>query len=120
MTSLRVLIARMKGLFANEQQDRELTEELRGHLEMLVEEKRRQGMTEEQARHAAKLQFGAWLKPKKRIAKAAACNSLKHFSRTFVMLCGFCVAHRDSRPWLLFLSRWASAPTRPSLAQLMR
>jgi predicted permease len=58
MTGLRTLIARIKGLFAGEKQDRELNEELRAHLEMLVEEKRRQGMTEEQARHAARLHFG--------------------------------------------------------------
>ncbi len=58
MTRLRVLIARMKGLFAREEQDRELNEELHAHLEMLVEEKRRQGMTEEQARHAARLHLG--------------------------------------------------------------
>jgi hypothetical protein len=51
-------MARMKGLFAREKQDRELNEELLAHLEMLVEEKRRQGMTEEQARHAARLHLG--------------------------------------------------------------
>jgi len=58
MTRLRTLISRIKGLFAGEKQDRELNEELRAHLEMLVEEKRRQGMTEEQARYAAGLYFG--------------------------------------------------------------
>src|SRR5476649_624206 len=58
MTRLRVLIARVKGFFAKEKQDRELNEELQTHLELLVEEKRRQGMTEEQARQAAKLHFG--------------------------------------------------------------
>ena len=58
MTGLRVLIARVKGLFAKETQDRELHDELQTHLELLVEEKRRQGMTEEQARHAANVHFG--------------------------------------------------------------
>jgi predicted permease len=58
MTMLRVLMARMKGLFAREKQDHELNEELLAHLEMLVEEKRRQGMTEEQARRAARLHLG--------------------------------------------------------------
>jgi predicted permease len=58
MTRLRVLISRMKGLFAKKKQDRELNEELQAHLAMLEEEKRSQGMTEEQARHAAGLQLG--------------------------------------------------------------
>src|SRR5215472_17353225 len=58
MTRLRVVIARIKGLFGKRRQDRELNEELQAHLEMLVEEKRRQGMTEEQARRAAGLHFG--------------------------------------------------------------
>ena len=58
MTRLRVLIARVKELFAKDEQDRELNEELQAHLEMLVEEKRRQGMTEEEARRAARLHLG--------------------------------------------------------------
>lgn len=58
MTRLRILSARVKGLFAKEKQDRELNEELRTHLELLVEEKRRQGMSEEEARRAASVHFG--------------------------------------------------------------
>ena len=58
MTRLRVLIARVKGLFAKDEQDRELNEELQAHLEMLVEEKRRQGLTEEEARRAARIHLG--------------------------------------------------------------
>ena len=57
MTGLRVLIARLKGLFAKESQDRELHDELQTHLELLVEEKRRQGMTEQEARRAAQCPF---------------------------------------------------------------
>src|SRR5689334_2329362 len=58
MTWLRVLIARFCGLFANGKHNRELKAELESHLEMLVEEKRRQGMSEEEARRAARLHFG--------------------------------------------------------------
>src|SRR5580765_2256713 len=58
MTRLRVLIARVKGLFAKDEQDREFNEELQAHLDMLVEEKRRKGMTEEEARRAARLDLG--------------------------------------------------------------
>ena len=58
MTRLRILIARVKSFFATREQDLELNEELHAHLEFLVEEKRRQGMTEEEARRAASLHFG--------------------------------------------------------------
>ena len=58
MTRLRVLIARIKGLFASQRHDRELNEELQAHLEMLVEENRRLGMPEEQARRDARLKLG--------------------------------------------------------------
>jgi predicted permease len=49
----------VKGLFAKENQDRELNEELQAHLEMLVEEKRRQGLPEDQAWREARLHFGS-------------------------------------------------------------
>lgn len=58
MTRLRVLMARFKGLFARQKEDRELHEELQAHLEMLVEENKLRGMPEEQARRAANLKFG--------------------------------------------------------------
>jgi predicted permease len=58
MTKLRVLMARFKGLFAKQEQDRELHEELQAHLEMLVEENRRKGMSAEEARRAAGVTLG--------------------------------------------------------------
>jgi predicted permease len=58
VSTIRVLISRLKGLFASQRQDEELNAELQAHLEMLVEENRRRGMTEEQARRAASLKFG--------------------------------------------------------------
>ena len=58
MSMLRVLVARLKNLFARRRQDLELNDELQAHLEMLVDENRGQGMTEEQARRAAHVRFG--------------------------------------------------------------
>src|ERR1051326_7820050 len=58
MTKLRVLMARFKGLFAKQEQDRELHEELEAHLEMLVEENRRKGMSAEEGRRAAGVTLG--------------------------------------------------------------
>jgi predicted permease len=80
MRALRVLISRIKGLFATRRQDRELGEELEAHLEMLVEEKRRQGMTEEQARHAARLDFGGIAQTEAAYREARGL----HFVETFL------------------------------------
>src|ERR1700760_3722246 len=55
---MRVLISRLKGLFASQRLDQELNEELQAHLEMLVEENRRKGMPEEKARRVAGVALG--------------------------------------------------------------
>lgn len=58
MSTLRVLIARLQGLFAGQRQDQDLNAELQAHLEMMVEENRRKGMPEREARQAAHVRFG--------------------------------------------------------------
>src|SRR5947208_13806685 len=58
MTWLRVLIARLTGLFRKRRLEAELNEEVRLHLEMLVEENLRKGMTSQEARTAALRSFG--------------------------------------------------------------
>src|SRR5437899_745973 len=80
MTRLRVLIARVKELFTKDEQDRELTEELHAHLEMLVEEKRRQGMTEQEARRAARLHLGGIAQTEEIYREARGL----HFVETFL------------------------------------
>ena len=58
MEWLRIFGARLRGLFRKQQLDGELDAELRAHLDMLVEENMRKGMTPEEARHAARREFG--------------------------------------------------------------
>ncbi len=58
MSTMRVLISRLKGLFAGQRQDQEFSEELQAHLEMLVQENRRKGMPEEEARRVAGITLG--------------------------------------------------------------
>src|SRR5437762_13854656 len=58
MSWLRVLAARIRGLFLKRHLERELDEELRAHIEMLTEENLRKGMTPEDARCAARRAFG--------------------------------------------------------------
>ena len=55
---LRPLLHRLLSLFRRSQLDRDLDAELRSHLEMAVERNLAQGMSREQARHKAFLDFG--------------------------------------------------------------
>ncbi|GEM_PF-3660214 len=58
MTRLRMALARLAGLFQRKRREQELDEELRAHLEMLVEENLRKGMQPEEAWYAALRAFG--------------------------------------------------------------
>ncbi len=52
------MVSRFAALFSKQRLDRRLDEELRAHIEMMVEENVRQGMSPEEARHEALLAFG--------------------------------------------------------------
>ncbi len=54
----RVLAERLRGLFARKKSDGELEAELCAHLEMHAEENMRRGMSPDEARLAAKKEFG--------------------------------------------------------------
>jgi putative ABC transport system permease protein len=58
MTWLRVLAARFAALFQKQRLENEMNEELSAHLDMLVEENVRKGMTLQEARFAARRSFG--------------------------------------------------------------
>ncbi len=58
MEWLRVCGARLRGLFRKRYLDGDLDAELRAHLEMLVEENIRRGMSPIEARYAARREFG--------------------------------------------------------------
>jgi hypothetical protein len=58
MIRLRVFIYRLSGLFLKSRRERELEAEIRSHLEMQIEENRRQGMSPEEADRAARRKFG--------------------------------------------------------------
>ncbi len=80
VSKLRVLIARLKGLFAGQWQDQELNAELQAHLEMMVEENRRKGMPEDEARRAAHLRFGGISQTEEIYREARGL----HFVQTFL------------------------------------
>jgi len=58
METWRVLLHRLRGLFAGKNKEKELDAELRSHLEMLAEENIRRGMRPLEARRAARREFG--------------------------------------------------------------
>ena len=58
MSKLREFGSRIRGQFGNDRLDRDLDDELRAHLEMLVEENLRRGMNVREARRAARVAFG--------------------------------------------------------------
>ena len=58
MDWLRIFIARTSKLFHVKQSERELSDEFNAHLEMAVEENIHRGMTREEAKYAARRDFG--------------------------------------------------------------
>ena len=58
MPTLRILISRLLATFRKSACDRELDQELRAHLDLLIEENLRRGMSPAEARHAALRAFG--------------------------------------------------------------
>src|SRR5437763_2048724 len=66
MTWLRIFLHRLRGLLLKSRLERELEEEIRCHLELQIEENRRQGMSLDAAYYAALRQFGG-IEPMKEI-----------------------------------------------------
>jgi putative ABC transport system permease protein len=58
MENWRVTVHRIRGLLGKRSRDQELDAELRAHLEMLVDENIRRGMSPVEARYAARREFG--------------------------------------------------------------
>jgi predicted permease len=58
MTSLRIFLAKLRGLFLKRRLDEEMQEEIDGHLELLIEDNLREGMSPEEARYLALRKFG--------------------------------------------------------------
>jgi hypothetical protein len=58
MNSLRIFASRLLGIFKKRKLDGDLDQELCAHLDALAEENMRRGMNEQEARHAARREFG--------------------------------------------------------------
>src|SRR5690349_19775224 len=58
MISLRILLAKVRGLFLKRRLEQEMEDEIAAHLEMQIADHLRQGMTPEEARYLALRKFG--------------------------------------------------------------
>src|SRR5262249_10351331 len=58
MTTLRIFLHRLRGLFLRRRLEQEMNDEIRAHLEMLREDYQRQGMSADEAHAAALRKFG--------------------------------------------------------------
>ena len=74
MFSLRCIVSGLRALFRREQVDRELDEELRAYVEMVVEEKMKQGISRREAARVVRLERGS-LDGAKETVRAAGWES---------------------------------------------
>src|SRR5690242_8336554 len=58
MTSLRIFLSRVRGLFRKEKLEQDLADEIQAHLQMQIDDHVRQGMTPDEARYLALRKFG--------------------------------------------------------------
>src|SRR6185369_7742192 len=58
MTSLRIFLSKLRGLFLKRRLEQEMQDEISAHLEMQIEDHLRQGMSLEEARYLALRKFG--------------------------------------------------------------
>ncbi|HET6977944.1 MAG TPA: ABC transporter permease [Pyrinomonadaceae bacterium] len=58
MTSLRIFLSRLRGLFQRRRLEQDLADEIQSHLEMQIEDHMRQGMSSAEARYLALRKFG--------------------------------------------------------------
>jgi predicted permease len=66
MNVVRILLSRVRGMFGGSTRDRQLTDEISAHLELLTEDHMRCGMTAAEARAAARRDFGGVEQTKER------------------------------------------------------
>jgi len=78
---LRVFLSRLAGLFRRKHADESLGAELRSHLEMLEQENIRRGMSADEARYAARREFGGFEQTIEDHRQLRSLPMLENFSR---------------------------------------
>ena len=83
-TRVKILCSRIFGLFARERQDQEFNDEVQEHLALLEKEFERRGFSPEEARYAAKRQFGGVAQLKELRRESRSIPQLEALSRDIV------------------------------------
>ena len=81
MWRLRILASRLRGVFAGRNPDRELNHEIADHLRLLTERFVGQGLSLEDAQHAARLQFGGIVQLQENYREARGIPFLENLQR---------------------------------------
>ncbi|HKG62344.1 MAG TPA: ABC transporter permease [Pyrinomonadaceae bacterium] len=81
MTSLRIFLSRLRGLFQKRRLEREMQDEITVHLEMQIEDHVRQGMSPEEARYLALRKFGGVEQVKETHRERRSLASVETFLR---------------------------------------
>lgn len=81
MDWIRILLSRCAALFSARKQDAELDEELQAHIDLAIEDQRRQGLPEQEARTAALRAFGGVTQTKERYREQRGMPLIEQFGR---------------------------------------
>ena len=82
MPLLSKLSSFWRNLFHKTQIEQDLDEEARSYIEMLADENVKAGKTPEEARRAALIEFGGWIRSRSRYETYGLESSSKHYGRT--------------------------------------
>jgi MacB-like periplasmic core domain len=85
MSWLRVLASRLRGIFVNQEADRELDREIEEHLRSLAERFVRQGMSREEAEYAARCHFGGIAQLRESHRDARGIPWIEHILRDLLL-----------------------------------
>lgn len=97
MGGLREGLQRVRSFFKKEQRDADLDAEVTAHLDLAVEENIRHGMSPEEARRRALIQFGGVAQAKEQQREARGLPGSKYCCRMCVSRFAVCAATGDSR-----------------------
>ena len=81
MDWIRILLSRCAALFSARKQDAELDEELQAHIDLAIEDQRRRGLPEPEARTAALRAFGGVTQTRERYREQRGMPLIEQFGR---------------------------------------
>ena len=92
---IRATFTRLLAMFRRRQLDADLDDEVRAHLELLAADYERRGMTNDEARHAARRQLGGAQQMKEAYWDRSGSGGSKTHSATSITRCARCDGGRS-------------------------